>query len=166
MDLHPERTRQLRKYSFYTWKEKVTKTVMEHYSNGAPRCACCGESERDFLAIDHIEGHGNEHRRKIFGRVQGGWQLYVWLIRQGFPSGFQVLCFNCNLSKAKHGKCIHVAKPVPPPPPPDLRTMSRTPQMRPRGDAASLVRWKPRTRAEGHPFKESSNAGKSSAETR
>lgn len=163
-DRNPEHTRQLKKYSFYKWKEKATRTVMEHYSNGIPRCACCGESERDFLAIDHIEGHGNEHRRKIFGRHQGGWELYVWLIRQRFPSGFQVLCFNCNMSKAKHGRCVHLAKPVPPPPPLDSKSMSRTPNLRPRGDEASFVRWRPRMKTEGHPFKESSKGEKNLAE--
>src|SRR3990167_5629647 len=28
-------------------------------------CKCCGETRIEFLAFDHINGGGNEHRRKI-----------------------------------------------------------------------------------------------------
>ena len=158
---NPERLRQLKKYDYYMWRERLAKTVMEHYSNGPAKCACCGESERDFLVIDHVAGHGNEHRRKTFGRIQGGWQIYKWLIDQGFPSGFQVLCFNCNASKGKHGLCAHVAKPLPPIPPSDVKCMNRRPDLRPRGDEATFVKWRPRT-WENQAFKESSKAGKRS----
>jgi hypothetical protein len=56
-----------------------------------------------------------------------------------------VLCSNCNVSKAKHGKCIHQARPVPPLPPFDLKKMNPHPESKLRGDEASLVRWRPRT---------------------
>jgi len=157
---NPERLRQLGRYNYFRWKDNLTLTVMEHYSNGLPKCACCGESERDFLAIDHIDGHGSAHRRKTFGRQQGGVQIYYWLINQGFPPGFQVLCFNCNMSKAKHGKCVHVARPVLPIRPPDVKLMNRTPDLKPRGDEGQLVKWRPRTWEESQPFKESSKVGK------
>jgi hypothetical protein len=161
-DRDPVRTRQLKRFNFYRWKEKhvVEVLVLGHYSNGSPACACCSESERDFLVIDHIEGHGNEHRRQIFGRAQSGWRFYSWLVKQGFPTGFQVLCFNCNMSKAKHGKCVHVAKPVPPLPPVEMKSIKRSPDLRPRGDEALLVRWNPRKKLEGQTFKGSLNAGK------
>ena len=70
---------------------------IEHYGG---KCACCGETEIDFLAIDHINGGGNEHRRKV-GDVHG------WLVKNNFPEGFQVLCHNCNLAKAFYGVCPH-----------------------------------------------------------
>ncbi len=163
-DKNPERTRQLKKYNFYRWKDLVVRQVMERYSNGPPKCACCGESERDFLSIDHVDGHGNEHRRRTFGRHQGGWQLYAWLIRQGFPAGFQVLCFNCNMSKAKHGRCAHVAKPTPPQPPLDMKPLHRTPGLKPTGDEVTLVKWNPKMKHEGQAFKGSSEAGENPAE--
>jgi len=156
---NPERLHQLKRFAHYRWRERNKTTVMEHYSKGPPWCACCGESERDFLVVDHVYGHGNEHRRKTFGRIQGGWQLYKWLIDQGFPLGFQVLCYNCNASKGKHGNCVHVVKPVLPVPPPDVKRMNPHPELKPRGDEASFVRWRPRT-WEGQAFKESSKAGK------
>lgn len=158
----PERTRQLRRFNSYRWKERNTTLVLNHYSNCSPMCACCGEAERDFLLIDHVEGHGNEHRRQIFGYVQGGKRFYRWLVRQGFPTGFQVLCFNCNMSKAKHGKCVHVARLLPPLPPVDLKLAKRSQELQPRGDEALLVRWNPRRKSEGQAFKGSSKPGESS----
>lgn len=72
--------------------------VFNHYGY---KCACCGESEFYFLSIDHINGGGSQHRRDIKG------PLYLWLIRNNFPSGFQTLCYNCNLAKGHHGFCPH-----------------------------------------------------------
>ena len=76
---------------------KLKYTVLEHYSKGKPKCVICGEQDIIVLCIDHVNGHGQEHRRQI-GRV-GGSAFYTWLIINGFPKGFQVLCFNCNMRK-------------------------------------------------------------------
>ncbi len=73
--------------------------VLEHY--GA-RCQCCGETQYEFLAIDHINGGGLAHRRSIPGQ-----SVYRWLRKNNFPEGFQVLCHNCNMAKAFYGKCPH-----------------------------------------------------------
>ena len=156
-----ERTRKLKRFESYRWRESNTTKVLEHYSNDSPACACCGELERDFLVIDHLNGGGNKHRQQLFGHGQGGWRFYSWLIHQDFPSGFQVLCFNCNMSKAKHGKCIHKGRPLAPVPPSDVKSMNRSPDLQPRGDEASFVRWNPREKTEGQAFKESSKAGES-----
>jgi len=68
-------------------------------------CACCGETEPMFLEIDHINGGGNAHRRKI-GRSSKA--TYYWLIKHDFPDGFQVLCSNCNQGKKRNGGiCPH-----------------------------------------------------------
>lgn len=67
------------------------------------RCACCGETELDFLSIDHINGGGKKHMAKI-GFGSG---FYYWLKRNGYPSGYQVLCFNCNHAKSICGVCPH-----------------------------------------------------------
>ena len=71
---------------------------MYYYSDGKLYCEWCKEKFYDMLTIDHINNDGNK-RRKIEGR---GSALYKWLIRNSFPEGFQVLCFNCNWIKA-HG---------------------------------------------------------------
>lgn len=75
-----------------------------HYGNGDPRCACCGLSNYEYLVIDHADGGGNRHRREngIHGNT-----IYSWLIRNGLPSGFRVLCFNCNFALGAQGSCHH-----------------------------------------------------------
>lgn len=73
---------------------------------GGYRCACCGETQPEFLCIDHVNNDGHAHRKSI-GR---GANIYLWLKKNGYPAGFQVLCMNCNFGK-KHngGVCPHVA---------------------------------------------------------
>lgn len=72
-------------------------------------CQCCGETELDFLALDHINNDGAEHRKRIFGRSNagGGHSMHQHLKNQGFPPGFQVYCHNCNWSKQISGTCVH-----------------------------------------------------------
>lgn len=80
-------------------REETVARVLAAYGES---CACCGESRRKFLTIDHVANDGAEHRRTFRG------DFYVWLIREGFPDGFQTLCFNCNLGKARNGGvCPH-----------------------------------------------------------
>lgn len=71
--------------------------VFDHYGRS---CACCGDIER--LNIDHVNGDGREHRAQI---GMGSSHLYRWLIANGFPAGFQVLCKTCNESKADGDGC-------------------------------------------------------------
>ena len=77
--------------------------VFQHYSKGIIKCACCKEKEYDFLCIDHING------KKAVGHTKehSSYRLYKWLISHGFPEGFQVLCFNCNLAKLFFDICPH-----------------------------------------------------------
>ena len=55
------------------------------------QCACCGEREPVFLAIDHIDGIVREGPKKLRGL-----QLYRWLHKNKFPAGYRLLCHNCN----------------------------------------------------------------------
>jgi len=71
------------------------KQVIDKYSNGENKCANCGLTDFKNLTIDHIDGNGEEHRKKI----GMGAAFYKWLIDSNFPQGFQVLCFGCNLEK-------------------------------------------------------------------
>lgn len=87
-------------------RRKITKDkVFQVY--GGYKCACCGELEEDFLTIDHTENNGNLLRKE---QKQGsGGPFYKWLIRNNFPRGYQVLCMNCQIGKAKSklGICPH-----------------------------------------------------------
>jgi hypothetical protein len=69
-------------------------------------CACCKETEPDFLSIDHINNDGALHRKSLFGTGKGS--IHGWLIKNNYPPGFQVLCMNCQIGKAKNnGVCPH-----------------------------------------------------------
>lgn len=84
-------------------RERNRNLVFGHYGT---ECACCGESQRLFLTIDHIGNDGAEHRREIGNK--GGSSFFAWLVAEGFPSGFQTLCRNCNWGKhANGGICPH-----------------------------------------------------------
>lgn len=69
------------------------------------KCVCCGETEPTFLAIDHVEDNGKEHREKI------GRNICRWLIKNNFERSeeFQLLCHNCNHAK-RLGDCPHLTK--------------------------------------------------------
>jgi hypothetical protein len=71
---------------------------------GGAKCACCGETENAFLCIDHINGGGKQHAKEIGG---AGSVMYRWLVKNNFPPGFRVLCFNCNNAISLHGRCPH-----------------------------------------------------------
>ena len=73
------------------------------------KCACCGEQELAFLTIDHVDGMGSIHRKTLPSSGRGP-DMYRWLKKNSYPSGFQVLCANCNLGKfINKGACPHEA---------------------------------------------------------
>ena len=84
------------------YRKKIKERVLLHYGGGKMRCACCGEQKKEFLCIDHIGGGGTKHRNQI-----GRGYTYFWLIKNGFPKGFRVLCYNCNHAISIYGKCPH-----------------------------------------------------------
>lgn len=74
---------------------------------GGWKCNCCGEKERNFLSLDHVN---NDAYKLIKEGVhpKGTTRLYAWLRRNKFPAGFQVLCMNCNFGKRMNGgMCPH-----------------------------------------------------------
>lgn len=75
--------------------------VLMHYSNptGTPICNNCGEQDMTVLCIDHISGGGSKHEKERNS------PLSRWLIKNNYPSGFQVLCANCNIRKSKLEYC-------------------------------------------------------------
>lgn len=67
-------------------------------------CACCGEDHPAFLTIDHVDGGGSQHRAETGAR---GSDFYRWLQKNGYPEGFQTLCWNCNCAIGIRGYCPH-----------------------------------------------------------
>jgi hypothetical protein len=84
----------------YSNKNKVT--VLTHYGkDGKLACVRCGFDDIRALSIDHINGGGLRHIRSL------NCHIYVWLIRNNFPSGFQTLCMNCQwVKRAENGECF------------------------------------------------------------
>lgn len=108
---HPDRVRRQRRES----GKRLRDSVIAAY--GGPVCVCCGETCESMLTIDHINGDGAEHRKLLAkdksyasGRSGLGDYLYRDLRDRGFPEGFQVLCYNCNISKHRKGVCEHKLK--------------------------------------------------------
>lgn len=100
----PECREKDRKYTSHK-KRKNKDKVFNFY--GGYRCACCGEDTPSFLTIDHVNNDGSKH--KINGRRLTGHMLHSWIIKNGFPADFQVLCWNCNCGKID-GVCPHKLK--------------------------------------------------------
>ena len=82
--------------------------ALERYGGRPPKCRCCGETHLEFLHLDHIDGSGGEHRRRIKEEKCTG--IYRWLAKHQYPDlPLQVLCANCNYVKSRHIQCPHQA---------------------------------------------------------
>jgi len=73
------------------------------------KCACCGEATPEFLTLDHINGDGAEHRKRLTGHARASSvRIYREVLRMGCPPDqFQVLCWNCNCAIGLWGFCPH-----------------------------------------------------------
>jgi len=103
--------------AFKNYRRTIKVEVFDAY--GGAVCRCCGETEFEFLTIDHINNDGAAHRRSIAAeanngrgsktkyRAPSGFAVYFWLKKHKFPTGFQILCMNCNFAKGKLGYCPH-----------------------------------------------------------
>ena len=80
---------------------KRKQMIIDHYGG---KCVCCDEVLIEFLSIEHPNNDGASHRKRL--REQGT-TLYLWLIKNNFPEGYQVMCMNCNTSKGFYGYCPH-----------------------------------------------------------
>jgi hypothetical protein len=80
------------KAKIYHRRDKLI--VFQHYGEGKIRCKRCGMKDIRALSIDHINGGGSKHLKEI--RTSN---MYLWLINNNFPTGYQVLCMNCQWIK-------------------------------------------------------------------
>ena len=87
-----------RKLNYTRYIRRIKDKVVSHYSP-MKRCIKCGFLDIRALSMDHINGKGTQHRKTIKGR-----NFYVWLLKNGFPKGFQVLCMNCQFIKRHENK--------------------------------------------------------------
>jgi hypothetical protein len=76
------------------------------YAHYGAFCSCCGETEPLFLTIDHVNDDAPEDRR---AGKHGGTMRYLWIIKQGFPDCYRILCLNCNRGRwLNGGVCPHL----------------------------------------------------------
>jgi hypothetical protein len=86
-------------------KVRLKTEVFTHYcSDGIIRCLNPYHihpeeiTDLDILTLDHINGDGYKDKDKN-GRRTGGMVFYRKLKLSGYPTGFQVLCGNCQMKK-------------------------------------------------------------------
>lgn len=107
---NPERVREIRRKSKMKRSRENRLAIIYHYGGTPPKCACCGEGEFLFLSIDHI---GGKAKHSQSGARQSGDALYRWIVKNDFPSGFRILCYNCNCAKGFYGRCPHSSSTPP-----------------------------------------------------
>lgn len=62
-------------------------------------CVYCGVTHPEWLAFDHVNDDGH------VDRVSGSHWVRK-LRQQGYPDTIQLLCHNCNSTKASHGEAV------------------------------------------------------------
>jgi hypothetical protein len=88
------------------YKKKLKYKVFSYYSNNYLQCNRCGLIGIDNLTLDHINGYGTRHRKatsKTAGHI-----FYNWIIKNNYPNGFQLLCWNCQLIKRDENREMYL----------------------------------------------------------
>lgn len=82
------------------YQKRLREKVFAVFGN---KCACCGETNKEFLCLDHKLGGGCQEAKKLGTRG-----VFVRVLREGFPrEKYQILCHNCNMSLGFYGYCPH-----------------------------------------------------------
>ncbi len=94
---NPEFLQQKSRFYRYNFRKKV---ILGY----GGKCACCGENQYEFLAVDHVDNNGKQDRQE----KKNTYRILRYILENKFPKEYQVLCHNCNLSKAFHKYCPHI----------------------------------------------------------
>lgn len=78
------------------YRRKLKLDILSYYSSGIIKCDLCPETRFGALTIDHIDGDGSNHRKSFKG-AGSGTNFYLWLKNNKYPTGYRVLCCNCNI---------------------------------------------------------------------
>ncbi len=80
----------------------LRQAILNHYGR---ECVCCGENIECLLTLDHILNNGGAHRRSL---GKGSYKFYKVVIKENYPSLYQILCYNCNIGRYRNGgTCPH-----------------------------------------------------------
>jgi hypothetical protein len=91
----------IREYMYHYTRAYTIKFKTLAYEILGNKCICCGEAEKVFLSLDHINNDGATDRGKNRRRVV---QQYKEIIAGS--KRFQIMCMNCNWAK-RYGICPH-----------------------------------------------------------
>lgn len=69
-------------------------TLIYYSGYNPPKCVLCNFDNILCLQLDHIDGSGAEFRRNNSGR--SGKSLCLTLRKNNWPSGYRILCANCQ----------------------------------------------------------------------
>ena len=108
------------------YRDKIKMDIFSYFSklhsdSDIPCCRCCKENFHiDFLNLDHIQGRKQmdsieELTNLGYSSELQGKVLQIWINKNNCLSDlkkdyFQVLCFNCNMTKGMFGSCPHTRK--------------------------------------------------------
>lgn len=81
------------------WAKRLREEVIQHYGS---RCVCCGTRRIEFLLMRPAQGNELAHAMKKIKTT-----LPWWLKKHGYPKGYRVLCYNCDMSIKLYGYCPH-----------------------------------------------------------
>jgi len=82
-----------------TWEAGLRAEAFKRYGG---ECVCCGEKTPEFLSIV-----ATGRRKGALPRTN----MTLWLRRNRYPRGFQILCGNCSLARKRCGYCPHYDEP-------------------------------------------------------
>jgi Fe-S cluster biogenesis protein NfuA len=88
-------------------RNEIKKDIFIHYGG---KCECCGIDNFSYLSVDHINNDGAKHRREL--NLPAGSAFYGWIVKNNYPDGLRILCFNCNCSLGLNGYCPHQQKQI------------------------------------------------------
>lgn len=81
------------------YNQALKEEVLSHY--GPLKCALCPEGHLECLTLDHINQDGAQHRASD----PHAQNLYIWLRKRDYPTGYRILCFNCNWREYVRASC-------------------------------------------------------------
>lgn len=81
-------------------KDRYWMLKIKFFTMYGDKCACCSESTKEFLTLEHKQGLNGQKR------VRGG-QLYKQATDEYRPDIYETLCMNCNHAIGRVGYCPH-----------------------------------------------------------
>lgn len=78
-------------------RQKLRQKVLDMYGR---KCEHCGEIREKMLTIDHINGDGGKHRKKVGKQSEA---ICKDVLKEYRPDLYQILCIACNWHKGMFG---------------------------------------------------------------